>query len=436
MSLEFLGCRAQWHTTKPGYESHRPRPCLEFGNLGHARVAKIMIYSPKTGDAWRNPFDDYKTLRDEDPVHHVPDNGEGEDYYVFSRYVDVFNASMDGETYTSTNGLTHSYNDMELHQGRELPIVMMDGPEHIELRHIALKRFAPDKLKALEPKLRQFAIEQIDGLIAKGGGDIVEDLFKPIPSLFVSLSLGVPLEDRTLFDDWAWKVASASATGDVMAASDAIGGMVGYFSQLMQERSTEPGDDMITDLVHAELKNGGKLSPEKILGLGFTMVLGGNDTATGLLSGAAQILTENPEQRAKLWNDSDLMKNAIEEFLRLTSPVQGLARTVTKDVEAYGMTIPEGRKVMLLYGSANRDEREYGDDAGVCDISRQFKRHIAFSSGAHTCIGAAGARMQARIILEELQARCPDFNVDAEKGNYAQGHFVRRFESLPFSPNL
>lgn len=361
------------------------------------RIDRV-IFNPRSGESWRRPFDDYRTLRDKYPAHRVPDNGEGEDYYVFSRYQDVFNASMDGETYTSTKGLTHSYNVMALHEGRELPIVMMDGPEHIELRHVALKRFVADKLKALEPQLRQFAIEKIDKIIEQGGGDIVKELFKPIPSLFVALSLGAPLEDRVLFDDWAWAVASASATGNVMAASDAIAGMVGYFGKLMEDRRANPGDNMIYELVHAELKNGGQLSVEKILGLGFTMVLGGNDTATGLLSGAAQIFTENSDQRAALWQDPVLMKNAIEEFLRLTSPVQGLARTVTKDVYVHGITIPEGRKVMLLYGSANRDDREFGDDAETCDITRKFKRHVAFSSGAHTCIGAAGARMQARVI--------------------------------------
>jgi len=393
-----------------------------------------LLYTPRSAESWRNPFDMYARLREEAPVYRVADNGEGEDYYVLSRYQDVFAAGVDGETFTSTKGLTFSYKDMELHEGRDTPIVMMDGPEHMELRQVALKRFKPQHLAKIEPALRDFVVQQIDKLKADGGGDVVAELFKPLPSLFVSMALGVPAVDRHQFDEWAWAVASASATGDVMAAGEAIMQMVGYFGQLIAERTESPGDDMISDLVHAELKDGGKLAIEKIIGVGFTMVLGGNDTATGLMGGAAEILTQYPDQKDMLTADPGRIKNAIEEFLRLTSPVQGLARTATKDVSLHGVTIPEGRKVMLLYASANRDPREYGEFAEACDISRQVRRHVTFSSGAHMCIGAAAARMQAGIMLEELLARCPEFTVDYENGTFAQGNFVRRYDSLPFLP--
>ena len=128
-----------------------------------------------------------------------------------------------------------------------------------------------------------------------------------------------------------------------------------------------------------------------------------------------------------------MIKNAIEEFLRLTAPVQGLARTVTRDFEIEGKTIPEGRKVMLLYASANRDEREFGPYAAECDLRRKFKRMLSFSYGPHFCIGAAAARLQAKIAIEEILWRCPDFAVDAEAGRFASGHFVRRYEYLPSS---
>ncbi len=395
----------------------------------------IDLYTPCSGTDWRNPYGMYARLRRDAPVYRVPDNGEGEDYFVLSRYQDVFDASMDGEIFTSTEGLTPSYNDKLLHEGRETPIVMMDGPEHVELRHIALQSFKPNKLRALEPVLRQFVIDQIDKLVSDGEGNFITKVAKPLPSLFVSLALGVPLEDRVLFDKWAWAIASASATGNVMAASENLMELVQYFSALMAKRMADPKDDMISTLVHAELKGGGKLSPEKILGVGFTMVLGGNDTATGLMGAAAEYMTRWPDQRQTLKDDSGHIKNAIEEFLRLSSPVQGLSRTVTEDVNLHGVTIPKGRKVHLLYASANRDEAMYGDTADVCDVTRQLTRHVAFSSGPHMCIGAAGARMQAKIVIEELLARCPDFTVDFEKAEFAEGHFVRRYDSLPFQAN-
>ncbi len=404
--------------------------------MGHAAIKLAAdLYIPATGQDWRNPFDMYARLRKEAPVYRVADNGEGEDYFVLSRYKDVFNASMDGETYTSTEGLTPSYKDRELHEGRETPIVMMDGPEHVELRHVALKTFTPDKMKSYEPLLREFVVEQIEGLKKEGGGDFISQLAKPLPSLFVSLTLGVPLEDRVLFDKWAWSIASASATGDIFAAQENLMELVQYFSVLMAKRTAEPKDDMISTLVHADLKHGGKLSPQKILGVGFTMVLGGNDTATGLIGSAAEYMTRWPEQRQKIAEDPSLIKNAIEEFLRLSSPVQGLSRTLTEDVTLRGQTIPKGRKVHLLYASANRDENEYGDTSETCDVTRKIRRHVAFSSGPHMCIGAAGARMQARIVIEELLARCPEFVVDFENGKFAEGHFVRRYDNLPFSIN-
>ncbi len=272
-------------------------------------------------------------------------------------------------------------------------------------------------------------------MIKAGGGDIIEKLCKPLPSLFVCLSLGVPLSDRKLFDDWAWKVASASASGNVMAASDAVMEMVAYFSQMIADRRANPRDDMISALVHAELEDGGRLSDEKIFGMGFTMVLGGNDTTTGLLGSSLEYLTRYPEQREKLKAEPTLRKNAVNEFLRLSTPVQGLARTVTRDVVRHGVDIPEGRKILLLYASANRDELVFGTNSEKCDVARNIKQHLAFSAGAHMCIGAAAARMQGEIFLEEIINQCPDFSVDYQAGTFAEGHFVRRYDLLPFNVN-
>jgi cytochrome P450 len=207
-----------------------------------------------------------------------------------------------------------------------------------------------------------------------------------------------------------------------------------YFSAAIERVRKTPGDDMISALVHAR-PGGEELSLMKILGFAFTMVTGGNDTTTGLLGGTAEILTRHPDQRERLAKDPSRIPNAVEEFLRLTSPVQGLARTTTRDVTIEGTTIPKDRKVMLLYGSANLDEREFGPDAAECDITRKIRRHVAFSYGPHHCIGAATVRLQARIALEELLARCPDFTVDFASGTFASGNYVRRYSTMPFSVN-
>jgi cytochrome P450 len=387
------------------------------------------VFVPRSGESWRDPFTMYAALRDHDPVHEV-ESEEG-NYWALSRFDDIMKAAIDFETFSSAQGLTFTYGDMEK-VGIESPIVMMDPPDHTALRKLATKRFTPRQVRDIEPLIRDFVIERVERLREMGEGDVVAELFKPLPSLVVAHSLGVPQEDRDRFDGWTDAIVAASASGDVLSASEAVGDLVVYFSALIEKRRTDPADDMISALVHAELA-GEPVSMAKILGMAFTMVTGGNDTTTGLLGVSAALLTEHRDQRSLLIEDPSRMKGAIEELLRLASPVQGLARTTTRDVEVRGRRIPAGRKVMLLYASGNLDEREFGETAADFDITRKVRRHLTFSYGAHHCIGAAIARLQASIAIEELLTRCPDFTVDPEAAEFAGGHFVRRYQTMPFT---
>jgi cytochrome P450 len=388
-------------------------------------------FEPGHAELWRNPFSMYQALRDHDPVHHVETGGEGKDYWVLSRFRNVFDAAVDAKTFSSADGLTFTYGERE-QLGENAPIVMMDPPEHTALRKLVIKRLTPNQVNALEPMLREFVVERVERLRELGEGDVVAELLKPLPSLVVAHFLGVPREDRSLFDRWTDAIVAANASGNMLSAMDAVGELLAYFGTLIEKRRMDPGEDVISALVHSRLNTGEEVSQAKILGMGFTMVTGGNDTTTGLLSGALELLTRNRDQRAILLEDAGSIKNAIEEFLRLTAPVQGLARTTTRDVEIEGKTIPQGRKVMLLYASANRDEREFGPDAAECDVRRKIRHMLSFSYGPHFCVGAAAARLQARVAIEEILSRCPDFTVDPEAGRFASGHFVRRYESLPF----
>ena len=371
----------------------------------------------------------YRALRDQDPNHHVI----GGDYWVLSRFEDVFQAAVDPRTFSSAQGLTFQYGEME-EMGLEAPIVMMDPPDHTALRRLLSKPMTPQRAASLEPMLRRFVREKVQGLRDAGGGDVVAELFKPLPGLVVAHFLGVPAADRKLFDRWTNVIVAANAEGELQNGGEAVGEMFVYLNALIERRRRDPSDDMISLLVHGEIDEE-PVSPAQILGFGFTMVTGGNDTTTGLLSGACELLMRFPEQRARLFADPQLIRGAVEEFLRLTSPVQGLARMTTRPVELHGATIPKDRKVMLLYGSANRDEREFGTDAEICRVDRRIRRHLAFSFGPHHCIGAAMARMQARIALEEIFDLCPEFTVDYEAGEFAGGHFTRRYASLPFEPS-
>ncbi len=386
-------------------------------------------FTPCSGESWRDPFSMYADLRDHDPVHHV----QGGDYWVLSRFEHVFEAARDHERFSSAQGLTFTYGDMSQAGLEEVrPIVMLDPPEHTEFRRLVGRGFTPRQVSEVEPAVRAFVVERIERLRASGGGDVVAEVFKPLPSMVVAHYLGVPPEDRDRFDGWTQAIVAATANGDPLQAPNAVAEVFSYFSDLIERRRAEPGVDTISLLAAA---GEDKVSIMQALGFAFTMVTGGNDTTTGLLGGAAELLTAHPDQRAVLIDDPATIPVGVEEFLRLTSPVQALARTLTTDVEIDGVNIPAGRRALLLYASANRDPRKFGDDAGTLDARRNPRPIVAFGYGAHHCLGAAAARLQARVALEELLARCPRFSVDAQGGEFAPGNFVRRYQSLPFDPD-
>jgi cytochrome P450 len=398
-------------------------------DLSHPRFAL------RSGESWADPWPMYAALRDSDPVHHVvPDNPE-HDYWVLSRHADIWSAARDHGTFSSAQGLTVNYNELELiGLADNPPMVMQDPPVHTEFRKLVARGFTPRQVEAVEPKVREFVIDRIERLRAGGGGDIIAELFKPLPSMVVAHYLGVPDADRARFDGWTDAIVAASASGPagVVSAGDAVMSMMGYFSELIERRRREPGDDTVSHLVAAGVGADGDVSGVlSILAFTFTMVTGGNDTTTGLLGGAVQLLHQRPEQQQLLAQQPELIGDAVEEFLRLTSPVQGLARTTTRDVTIGDTTVPAGRKVFLLYGSANRDERQYGPDAGELQVTRRPRNILTFSHGAHHCLGAAAARLQSRIALTELLARCPDFEVDEAGIVWAEGSYVRRPVSVP-----
>lgn len=376
----------------------------------------------------------YAALRDHDPVHHVVPDNPDHDYWVLSRHDDVWAAARDYETFSSAQGLTVNYGELELlGLQNNPPMVMQDPPAHTEFRKLVARGFTPRQVEAVEPAVREFVLERIERLRAAGGGDIVAELFKPLPSMVVAHYLGVPEADRAQFDGWTEAIVAASTEpGGLLSATQALLGMTGYFTELINRRRKDPGDDVVSHLVAAGVGADGDISGTlSVLAFTFTMVTGGNDTTTGLLGGAVQLLHRHPDQRRLLIDDPDRIPGAVEEFLRLTSPVQGLARTTTRDVTLHDTAIPAGRKVLLLYASANRDERAYGPDAGNLDVTRQPRNILTFSHGAHHCLGAAAARMQSRVALTELLTRCPDIEVDETGILWAGGNYVRRPLSVP-----
>ncbi|WIM89836.1 cytochrome P450 [Candidatus Mycobacterium wuenschmannii] len=407
-------------------------------------MTATLSYAPRfelaTAETWANPWPMYRALRDHDPVHRVvPVSKPEDDYYVLTRHADIWAAAKDHETFSSAKGLTINYGDLEMiGLADNPPMVMQDPPVHTEFRKLVARGFTPRQVEAVEPKVREFVVERLDRLIADGGGDIVADLFKPLPSMVVAHYLGVPEEDRGQFDGWTEAIVAANtADGGIASAlesvGEAVGSMMAYFGELVERRRKEPGDDTISHLVAAGVGADGDIAGTlSILAFVFTMITGGNDTTTGMLGGAVQLLHQRPDQRRLLADNLDLIPASVDEFLRLTSPAQALARTVTRDVTVGDTTIPEGRRVLLVYGSGNRDERHFGSNAGELDVERQPRNLVTFSHGAHHCLGAAAARMQSRVALDELLTRCPDFEVDESGIVWAGGSYVRRPLAVPF----
>ncbi len=407
-------------------------------SVSHSARAEFHL---ATAESWADPWPMYKALRDDDPVHHVtPRDRADHDYYVLSRHADIWAAARDHGTFSSAQGLTVNYGELEMIGLQDNPpMVMQDPPGHTEFRRLVSRGFTPRQVEAVEPKVREFVVERIERLRAEGGGDIVADLFKPLPSMVVAHYLGVPEEDRAQFDGWTEAIVAANTTeggvaGALETLGDALAEMMGYFTALIERRRTTPEDDTVSHLVAAGIGADGDIAGVlSILAFTFTMVTGGNDTTTGMLGGSVQLLHRRPDQRRLLAENPDLIPDSVDEFLRLTSPVQGLARTTTRDVTVADTTIPEGRRVLLLYGSGNHDERQYGPDAGELDVARRPRNILTFSHGAHHCLGAAAARMQSRVALSELLSRCPDFEVDEDAVVWAGGSYVRRPLSVPFT---
>lgn len=389
-------------------------------------MTDTISYRPMSGESWRDPYPLYTHLREHDPVHRAPGG-----YWVLTRFAHVFAAARDTATFSSEQGLTFANERDQL--GLLPTIVMLDPPDHTWYRRLVSRGFTPRQVGELEPDLRAYVRSCLDRLASADKPDLIDGLARPVPCWVVAHYLGVDEADRERFGVWTEALVQASGSGTYATAATALGELYAYFTEQIERRRLEPGDDLISKLLAAGPDEAG-LSVEEILGYMFVMIAGGNDTAIGLLGGGAELLSRHPDQRDRLAADPSLIPTAVEECLRLTSPVQGLCRVTTRPVTVDDTVLPEGSRVLLCYAAANCDPREFGPDADRFDSTRHAERHLSFGSGAHFCLGASVARLQGRVVFEELLARWPRFEVDGIAGTYADGTFTRRYRSLPFRP--
>jgi cytochrome P450 len=345
-----------------------------------------------------DPYPTFARLRAEAPVVWVEDPG----FWAVTRHADVMTVSRDPITYCSSRGI------LLLDLGRELPdvpgaILYVDPPEHGRYRRLVQPAFAPSRIRAMEDAIRAQAAALLDALEPGTPFDAVADLAVPFPLVVIADLLGVDPALWPRFYEWSDAAINAGTeqTDETMAALLEMGE---YLGGVIEERRRHPGEDLVSTLVTVEV-DGERLTEGELLMFLGQLLVAGNETTRNLVSGGLVALAEHPGQWARLVATRDLVPSAVEELLRWTTPVISFMRTATRDTDLAGVAIAAGDPVLLLYSSANRDETEFGPTAGVVDVGRDPNHQIAFGFGEHYCLGAALARLEGRVVFEEILQR-------------------------------
>jgi cytochrome P450 len=375
-------------------------------------AGSAVTFDPFSEEFFSNPFGSYRRLRDEAPVYY----NEEYDFWALSRYEDVAPAMKDFETYSSARGMTLDMYMAEPDPDVPSMIIMMDPPDHTLMRKLVNKVFTPRAIAGLEPMIRA-AIGEVANTLDRNAFDVVEDFSALFPVEIITTMLGVPGENRQQIRLWLdktleRKAGSISPTQEGVDAATAAGL---FYYELTQQRRADPQDDMISRLtqVDVEREDGvAKLTDAEIAG--FALMLGGAgaETVTKLIGNAAVTFADNPDQWQTLRADRSKIPAAFEELLRYEAPNQYNLRYSTRDVTLHGVTIPAGSVVMLVVGSATRDERFFAE-ADRFDIDRRASGHnLGFGYGIHSCLGAALARMEGHIALDMMLDLMPEYEVE------------------------
>ncbi|MBJ22131.1 MAG: cytochrome P450 [bacterium] len=388
-----------------------------------------MEFSPYDPELHKDPYPVYRRLRDEHPVFH----NEALDFYVLSRYADVAAALRAPETFISGKGLAVGLPEKEA-SSQSVPLLnVLDGDVHRSLRKFVRDGFSPKRVKTLEGMIRRVARELLDDLCDREEPDLVYHFSNPLPTIVISELLGVPISDRERIKDWSNAImrfdpANPDAVDPKSGAGPAFE-LAEYFAAVIEERRIEPRDDLLSRLLQRR-DAGRTLSQAELVGFGFLLLIGGHETTTNLISNTLISLDDHRDERRKLIDAPSLMKNAVEEFLRFDAPVQGLARTTSREVRLHGQTISADSKVLLLFASANRDER-FVKGPDRFDVTRKPSAHLSFGFGHHFCLGAALARLESRIAFEELLKRIPDYELKARPIERVKSGPIRGAVRLP-----
>ncbi|OBG52451.1 cytochrome [Mycolicibacterium fortuitum] len=389
-----------------------------------------LIFDPYDYDFHEDPYPYYKRLRDEAPIYH----NEELKFWALSRHSDVLQGFRNSVTLSNKHGVSLdpiSRND-EAH--RVMSFLALDDPGHLRLRTLVSKGFTPRRIRELEDRVTEIAHQHLDTALQSTTFDFVDEFAGKLPMDVISELMGVPEEDRVRIRALADGVMHREdGVADVPESAIAASGeLLVYYADMVKQRRKNRSDDLTSALVEAEI-DGDRLTDDEIMAFLFLMVVAGNETTTKLLANAAYWGYKNSDQLAPVFDNHDLVVPWVEETLRYDASSQILARLVTEDLTFYDTTVPAGDVLVLLIGSANRDERVF-ENPDDYRIDREIgPKLVSFGSGAHFCLGAHLARMEARVALTELFKRIRGYEVDESAAVRVHSSSVRGFAHLPIT---
>ena len=401
---------------------------IETGQGG----VELSLFGP---EMLADPYPIYHRLRRAHPVSRVP----ALDAWIVTSYeavnASLRNPQLSSDRFPRTRKRLAAKGLDTLIDDRMRSMIHMDPPDHTRLRGLVNKAFTPRAVEAMEGHIQHIVDDLLDAVQTQGRMDVIADLAYPLPVTVIAEMLGVPTEDRHRFKRWSDDLSSVLA-GDVASlpepllrrAMESRQELVDYFRAIAAHRRNEPGSDLLSALLRAE-EESGRLTEDELYSTVVLLLVAGNETTTNLIGNGLLALLHHPDQLRRVWNDPALIPTTIEEMVRYDSPVQFTTRLARVDLEIHGTKIRKGEWLYLVLGAANRDPAQFPEPDRF-DVGREDNKHIAFGAGAHFCLGAPLARLEARVILRTLRQRCPKLRLGAESPAYRNNFNLRGLQAL------
>jgi cytochrome P450 len=387
-----------------------------------------MLYDPLSHKLHADPYPIYKEMRDNMPLYRNEERG----YWILSRYDDCRMVLRNFKTFCNRYG-----NQLESFSERQLPTVLnYDPPDHTRLRKLTNSLFTPQAVSGLESRVRKLARSLLEPHLESGHIDIVRDFSARLPMAIIGHLLGVPAEDYEKLQRWT-EATVFHGEDEFEMPEEGVNSLLkvyDYYERMLNDRTpADPKDDIVSKLAADEEK--GLISHDELLGYLYLLTVGGHETTTSFIGNMVYQLYRHPDQRKRLLEEPSLMRSAIEESARFDGPVQMCARSVTRETEMYGRVLQPGEKVGIIFMSANRDERHY-PNPDVFDVARNPLDHLGFGAGLHSCLGAALARLEIRVGMEEILSHIQDFEVDEAGLERMHSPATRGYTRVPLHFNL